>query len=154
MEGLDILHGREDERRGLAWGHRLMEEFPVLRAKPDGAFIERCFDHFIRLLEFREAEDELAALSATPADQLTDAWAERLFQLKRDIEADRVTLDLVEQELAEMAGKMGDSSRAPTPGRCSCRNRSRRCRPSEGCWLHRPVRPSRLAIARTSDEKP
>ncbi len=89
----------------------------MLRAKPDGAFVERCFDHFIRLLEFREAEDELAALSATPAEQLTDAWAERLFQLKRDIEADRAALDIVEQELAEMAGKMTEGSRPAGPGR-------------------------------------
>ena len=111
MEGLETLHGREDERRGLAWGHRLMEEFPVLKAKPDGAFVERCFDHFIRLLEFREAEDELAELSATPAEQLTDAWAERLIQLKRDIEADRAVLDLVEQELAEVAGKLSEGAR-------------------------------------------
>jgi DNA primase len=115
MEGLDQIHGREDERRGLAWGHRLLEEFPVLKQRPDAAFVERCFDHFIRLLEFREAEDELAALSATPADQLTDAWAERLFQLKRDIEADRVALDLVEQELAEAAGKLGQAGGGETP---------------------------------------
>jgi hypothetical protein len=98
-----VVHGREDERRGLAWGHRLLDEFPVLKSRPDPAFVERCFDHFIRLLEFREAEDELKALTSTPADQLTDAWAERLFQLKRDIETDRVALDLVEQELAEAA---------------------------------------------------
>ncbi len=117
MEGLEILHGREDERRGLVWGHRLMEEFPVLKTKPDSAFVERCFDHFIRLLEFREAEDELAALSSTPAEQLTDAWAERLFQLKRDIEADRAALDLVEQELAEMAGKMTEVPRGSAPAR-------------------------------------
>ena len=69
--------------------------------------MERCFDHFIRLLEFREAEDELLALSTTAAEQLTDAWAERLFQLKRDIEADRAILDTTEQELAETAAGLG-----------------------------------------------
>jgi DNA primase len=107
MECLDFMHGREDQRRGLHWGHRVIEAFPVLKASPDEAFMERCFDHFIRLLEFREAEDELTALSTTPADQLTDAWAERLFQLKRDIEADRAVLDTTEQELAEAAAAMG-----------------------------------------------
>jgi DNA primase len=107
MECLDFMHGREDVRRGLIWGHRLVEGFPVLKALPDEGFVERCFDHFIRMLEFREAEDELAQLTLTPADQLTDAWAERLMQLKRDIETDRATLDLVEQELAEAAAGGG-----------------------------------------------
>ena len=109
MECLDFMHGREDQRRGLLWGHRVIEAFPVLKAAPDEAFMERCFDHFIRLLEFREAEDEVMALSTTPAEQLTDAWAERLFQLKRDIEADRAVLDTTEQELAEAAAGMGRS---------------------------------------------
>ena len=77
--------------------------------------MERCFDHFIRLLEFREAEDELLALSTTAAEQLTDAWAERLFQLKRDIEADRAILDSTEQELAEMAAGLGQKTIGP-PG--------------------------------------
>jgi DNA primase len=107
MECLDYMHGREDQRRGLLWGHRVIDAFPVLKAAPDEAFMERCFDHFIRLLEFREAEDEVMALSTTPAEQLTDAWAERLFQLKRDIEADRAVLDTTEQELAEAAAGMG-----------------------------------------------
>ncbi len=110
MECLDFMHGREDLRRGLIWGHRLVEAFPVLKALPDESFVERCFDHFIRMLEFREAEDELAALTTTPGDQLTDAWAERLIQLKRDIETDRATLDSVEQELAEAAANVGQKS--------------------------------------------
>lgn len=107
MECLDFMHGREDQRRGLLWGHRIIDAFPVLKAAPDEAFMERCFDHFIRLLEFREAEDEVTALSTTPAEQLTDAWAERLIQLKRDIEADRAVLDTTEQELAEAAAGLG-----------------------------------------------
>jgi DNA primase len=106
MECLDFMHGREDQRRGLLWGHRLVEGFPVLKSQPEEAFVERCFDHFIRMLEFREAEDELTGLTSTPADQLTDAWAERLIQLKRDIETDRVALDSVEQELAEAAANL------------------------------------------------
>jgi DNA primase len=110
MECLDFMHGREDQQRGLIWGHRLVEGFPVLKALPDEGFVERCFDHFIRMLEFREAEDELAALTTTPGDQLTDAWAERLMQLKRDIEMDRATLDSVEQELAEAAANVGQKS--------------------------------------------
>jgi DNA primase len=110
MECLDFMHGREDRQRSLIWGHRLVEGFPVLKALPDEGFVERCFDHFIRMLEFREAEDELAALSTTPAEQLTDAWAERLIQLKRDIETDRATLDSVEQELAEAAANVGQKS--------------------------------------------
>ncbi len=110
MECLDFMHGREDQQRGLIWGHRLVEGFPVLKALPDEGFVERCFDHFIRMLEFREAEDELAALTTTPGDQLTDAWAERLIQLKRDIETDRATLDSVEQELAEAAANVGQKS--------------------------------------------
>lgn len=115
MECLDFMHGREDPQRGLLWGHRVIEAFPVLKAAPDEAFMERCFDHFIRLLEFREAEDELLALSTTAAEQLTDAWAERLFQLKRDIEADRAILDSTEQELAEMAAGLGQKTIGP-PG--------------------------------------
>jgi DNA primase len=115
MECLDVMHGREDQRRGLVWGHRLLESFPVMRAMPDEGFIERCFDHFIRTLEYREAEDELAALSATPADQLTDEWAERLIQLKRDIESDRAALDIVEQELAEVASNIGQNTSLPAP---------------------------------------
>ncbi len=113
MECLDFMHGREDPQRGLLWGHRVIEAFPVLKAAPDEAFMERCFDHFIRLLEFREAEDELLALSTTAAEQLTDAWAERLFQLKRDIEADRAILDSTEQELAEMAAGLGQKTIGP-----------------------------------------
>jgi hypothetical protein len=46
-------------------------------------------------------------LSSTPGDQLTDAWAERLIQLKRDIEKDRASIDSVEQELAEAASLIG-----------------------------------------------
>ena len=111
MECLDFMHGREDQRRGLLWGHRLMEIFPILKLLPDESFVERCVDHFIRMLEFREAEDELAALSTTPAEQLTDAWADRLLQLKRDIETDRAAIDRVEQELAEAAASMDQKPR-------------------------------------------
>ena len=113
MECLDFMHGREDLRRNLLWGHRLLDIFPVLKSLPDEPFVERCFDHFIRVLEFREAEDELAALSTTPGEQLTDAWADRLIQLKRDIETDRASLDLVEQELAEAAANIGQKPSLP-----------------------------------------
>jgi DNA primase len=112
MECLDFMHGREDLRRNLTWGYRLLETFPVLKAAPDDGFVERCFDHFIRMLEFREAETELAALSSTPAEQLTDDWAERLFQLKRDIETDRAAIDAAEQELAEGAAQIGKAAPA------------------------------------------
>lgn len=110
MECLDFMHGREDRPRGLVWGHRLMAIFPVLKTLPEESFVERCYDHFTRMLEFREAEDELSELSSTPGDQLTDAWADRLIQLKRDIEKDRASIDAVEQELAEAASTIGKPS--------------------------------------------
>ncbi|MGL4638053.1 MAG: DNA primase [Beijerinckiaceae bacterium] len=116
MECLDFMHGRADSRRNLVWGYRLLEAFPVLKSAPDDGFIERCFDHFIRMLEFREAETELAGLTSTPADQLTDAWAERLVQLKRDIETDRAAIDTAEQELAEIAAQIGKAAPVMKPG--------------------------------------
>ncbi|MFM9975326.1 MAG: DNA primase, partial [Beijerinckiaceae bacterium] len=112
MECLDFMHGREEQPKGLIWGHRLMTVFPVLRALPDERFVERCYDHFIRMLEFREAESELSELLSAPAELLTDDWAERLLQLKRDIEVDRAAIDALEQELAEAAAQLskGDAS--------------------------------------------
>jgi DNA primase len=102
-DALDALHGRVDGQRGLDFGHRLFEALPALRDHADPRFASDCLDHFMRLLEFREAEDELQLLSTLPAEQLTDAAAERLFELKRDIESDRAQLASVEQSLAELA---------------------------------------------------
>jgi DNA primase len=110
MECLDSMHGRADQHKGLVWGHRLIAAFPVLRLQPDEGFIERCYDHFIRMLEFREAETELAALLGAPAEMLTDEWAERLVLLKRDIETDRASIDIMERDLAEAASAIGQGS--------------------------------------------
>jgi DNA primase len=107
MECLDFMHGRSDPRKNLVWGYRLLAAFPVLKLQPTEDFVERCYDHFIRMLEFREAETELAELLSAPADKLTDEWAERLVLLKRDIETDRARLDETERELAELASLIG-----------------------------------------------
>jgi DNA primase len=107
MECLDFMHGRADRRKNLGWGHKLITAFPVLKLQPDESFVERCYDHFIRMLEFREAETELGELLSAPADMLTDEWAERLVLLKRDIETDRASLDIMERDLAEVASMIG-----------------------------------------------
>jgi DNA primase len=118
-ECLDALHGRVDGRLGLEFGHRLFEAMPAARDNPDPRFPGQCLDHFMRLLEFREAEDELQLLSNLPAEQLTDAAAERLFELKRDIESDRAALAAVELGLAEAASgeRKSLSGHAPAPAR-------------------------------------
>ncbi|MGL5136667.1 MAG: DNA primase [Beijerinckiaceae bacterium] len=102
-DSLDALHGRVDGQRELEFGHRLFEKLPALRNDFDLRIAGAYMDHFMRQLEFREAEDELQLLSTLPADKMTDSAAERLFELKRDIESDRAALALAEHALAEAA---------------------------------------------------
>jgi DNA primase len=105
LECLEDLHGTEQARHGLPWGHRLQTAFPILKSAPGESFVERCYDHFIRMLELREAEIELAGLLNTPAEQMSDDWAERMILLKRDVEADQAAVARADQDLAEFAAE-------------------------------------------------
>lgn len=97
METLDELHGREVG--GAAWGHRLHERFPILRATPPEAFVERAFAVMLSRLEHRTAREELTRLwQHAPADA-DDAWFERLVATKTFVENWEAELFQAEQEL-------------------------------------------------------
>jgi DNA primase len=98
METLDDLHGRE-AGGGLAWGHRLAERFPTLRAGPHESFVERAFAVMLSRLEHRTAREELDRLwRHAPADE-DDAWFERVVATKTFIETWDAELFAAEQEL-------------------------------------------------------
>jgi DNA primase len=105
LECLEDLHGTERARQGLPWGHKLQTAFPILKSAPGEIFIERCYDHFIRMLELREAEIELASLLNASPEQMSDDWAERMILLKRDVEADQAAVNRADQDLAEFAAE-------------------------------------------------
>jgi DNA primase len=111
MDMLDDVHGREDGPRGLAWGYRLLEAFPILKVLPDQSFVERCFDQFVRGLEYREAELDVQELSTASAEHMTDERAERIIALKRELEISRALLDEAERALAEEAQIITAASR-------------------------------------------
>jgi hypothetical protein len=111
MDMLDDVHGREDSLRGLVWGYRLLEAFPILKAMPDESFVERCFDQFVRGLEYREAELDVQELSTASAEHMTDDQAERIIALKRELETSRAVLDDAERALAEEAQAITSANR-------------------------------------------
>jgi DNA primase len=102
METLDDLHGREVGGGG-AWGHKLKERFPALKATPPEEFTERCFAVMLSRLEHRTAREELTRLwQHAPADA-DDAWFERLVATKTFVENWDVELFEAEQTLDQEA---------------------------------------------------
>jgi DNA primase len=115
METLDDLHGRE-VGGGAAWGHRLLDRFPTLRAAPPETFIERCFALILSRLEHRTAREELARLWRDTPQDADEAWFERVLATKTFVENWEAELFEAEQALDQEAEQIMKAATArPRP---------------------------------------
>jgi DNA primase len=98
---LDYLHGRETPEKPM--GYRLRERFPAMRLNTSPDFFERCFEHFLRMLELREMQDWRDDLMKL-APEMFDEDAEReVLALQGEIMLLRERVHHDENELAEEA---------------------------------------------------
>lgn len=98
---LDYLHGRETPAKAM--GHRLRERFPVMKLQPSSDYLERCFWHFLEMLELRELQDKRdEVLKRAPEAFDEDAEREAL-ALQEELMILRDVVLARENELSEEA---------------------------------------------------
>jgi DNA primase len=98
---LDYLHGRETPDKAM--GYRLRERFPVMKLKPSPDFLERCFWHFLRMLELREMQDMRDELVKRPPSAFNEDTEREVLALQHEIMIGRERVHAEENELAEEA---------------------------------------------------
>ena len=98
---LDYLHGRETPDQAM--GHRLRQRFPIMKLKPSPDFLERCFEHFLEMLELRELEDSRDELLNRAPGAFDDAAEREVLAIQDSVMASRDRVHAAENELAEEA---------------------------------------------------
>jgi DNA primase len=98
---LDYLHGRETTHQAM--GYRLRERFPVMKLKPSPDFLERCFGHFLQMLELRELQDRRDELLRLPPIEFDDNAEREALALQEEVMSLRDRVHANENELAEEA---------------------------------------------------
>jgi len=98
---LDYLHGRETPDKPM--GHRLRERFPVMKLSPAPDFLERCFWHFLRMLELREMQDRRDELVKRAPGAFDEDAEREVLALQGEILLLRERVHHEENELAEEA---------------------------------------------------
>lgn len=112
---LDYLHGRETGDKAM--GYRLRQRLPVMKYNPSRDFMERCFWHFLQMLELRELEDQRNELVSRPATTFDDDAEREIVTLQTEILLIRERVHNVENELADQAKEF----RSPSGGALTAR---------------------------------
>jgi DNA primase len=99
---LEELHGCGE----IGPAHRLIQRFPVLKARPPADFIARTIRHFIDNFLSRELEDEIRALTARYPNSEEEAFERRLNAQRAGLLALKERIRIEENALAEEAGNL------------------------------------------------
>jgi DNA primase len=108
---LDYLHGRDTADRAM--GHRLRDRLPVLKLNPSPDFLERCFWHFLRMLELREMQDVRDELVKRPPAAFDEDLLHEVESVQAEVMILRDRVNADENDLAEEA----QAFRSPSGGR-------------------------------------
>ena len=98
---LDFLHGRETP--SMAMGHRLRDRFFVMKLNPAPDFLERCFWHFLDMLELRERQDIRDELVKRPPEAFDEDLLREVEEVQSEVMVRRDRVNANENDLAEEA---------------------------------------------------
>jgi hypothetical protein len=94
-------------------GHRLRDRLPVLKLNPSPDFLERCFWHFLRMLELREMQDVRDELVKRPPAAFDEDLLHEVESVQAEVMILRDRVNADENDLAEEA----QAFRSPSGGR-------------------------------------
>lgn len=103
---LNDIHG--DARGNEERGYKLFSRFPILRISPPEEFVERCIDHFVRILRVEQMEDDLGhLLEEAGVDDARYEWIiGKISELVRQLHVEREAVNQMDRELADEAKEL------------------------------------------------